>query len=250
MSKRKSPAGLESTLLSAIDHLDALTVEAHSQDEQPAFAPAHWVEAVEAVLQEAITIPVEYTRCALVMACCELGQLWAAWVNTPPEESSRAFAGWPPHEWFNQFDKIKKLVKSPATDRPEPVAELVRQKVAPAQIARIWGLVLPSGEADTKAILKEINEPGSVITDTFVPQYIRDRLRIAEQLQRDTADLLATLDAPRESEQPPEQLPCPESIEMLIEQKVPYKQIAAMHGVSMDEVKAIAEAMQASPAGA
>lgn len=250
MSKRKTPACLESTLLSAIANLEALTIEAHSQEEQPPFAPQPWIEAVEAVLQEAVTIPVEYTRCALVMACCELGQLWAAWVNTPPEESSRAFAGWPPHEWFNQFDKIKKLVKSPATDRPEPVAELVRQKVAPAQIARIWGLVLPSGEADTKAILKEINEPGSVITDTFVPQYIRDRLRIAEQLQRDTADLLATLDAPRESEQPPEQLPCPESIEMLIEQKVPYKQIAAMHGVSMDEVKAIAEAMQASPAGA
>ena len=250
MSKRKSPAGLESTLLSAIDHLDALTVEAHSQDEQPAFAPAHWVEAVEAVLQEAITIPVEYTRCALVMACCELGRIWANWVNTPIEDSPKAFGGWPPHEWFNQFDKIKKLVKSPATDRPEPVAELVKQKVAPAQIARIWGLMLPSGEADTASILKEIANPGSVITDSFVPQFVRDRLRIAEQLQRDTADLLATLDAPRDSGQPPAPQPCPESIELLIEQKVPFKQIAAMHGVSVDDVKMIADSMQASPAGA
>ena len=251
MSKRKSPAGLESTMLDAIARVDALTAQLLADGEQPAAAPVEWTEAVGLMLQEAVTVPDEYPRCALVIALCELGRLWCEWVNTPIEDAPKMFAGWPPHEWFGQFDVVKKLVKSPVAKRPEPVAELVRQKVAPAQIARIWGLVLENGEADLPSINREIAQPGSVITESFVPSFVRDRLRIAEQLQRDVAALLATLvTTPEERGEQPEFIPPHESIEQLIEQGVSYKQIAAMHGVPVDEVKARHEAMQSATAGA
>lgn len=122
--------------------------------------------------------------------------------------------------------------------RPEPVAELIRQKVGYEQIARFIygdgqkGPFLQDGRIRVDLILKEAEKPGSVIPEDWIhPDEIR---REAEELKALNGRLnaLQSRDEKRTED--------PATVEELLRQGAFPEQVARVKGVSLEEVRSIA----------
>lgn len=113
----------------------------------------------------------------------------------------------------------------PQAVRPlESVAELDRQKVTHAQIARIYGWTDARGNPDTRKVEEELAKPGTHVTADFVPPHQRRR-------EEEAARKESALRRLRESGRRKVEIltePCPEPLEDLVAQGVSLEQIARM----------------------
>lgn len=115
----------------------------------------------------------------------------------------------------------------------EPIKSLLAQKVGIAQIAKMYGWKRDDGSADIRKVEEEIANPGThydpvTYAEASMAKYWSD----IDAKWHERAKRVQTTVAAREVRE------APESIDELIEQQVPSKQIASMKRVTVEEVKA------------
>lgn len=122
----------------------------------------------------------------------------------------------------------------------EPVSELIRQKVSHQQIATIYGgdkgPFMVDGVLRVDLILSEAEKPGSVVPEGWThPDEEESKARQAENLRGKLA-VLQSRDSRSVDDQPEEA-----TIEQMIREGANVDQIAAVKGVSKEEVRDVAK---------
>lgn len=148
--------------------------------------------------------------------------------------------------WFAWNLVIRSLV--PAKKRiPPPMTSLVAEGVRYRQIAKIFGWYEADGiTPDERKVVEEINSPGKHFNpDTYVhPSDAKKEVDLQYQWEERRKARAAregrTVLGPAKQSTAKEWAPPPETIEQLLKQEVSIRQIAKMHRVEENEVRAIA----------
>lgn len=136
-------------------------------------------------------------------------------------------------ELWAAFNAIRDNLQPPEFKKPEPIEQLAQRENVPAwQIAKIYGW----GE-DVRKVQEELEKPGTHYDPkTWIhPSQVALDREIDQKWARRTP-----LDVPQTRVEPEAQQPAPiapESLETLIQQRVPVEQIARMKGISISVVE-------------
>lgn len=154
---------------------------------------------------------------------------WAEACDLSPEDAD-------PRGPISLWSAYREIIASLTEYRPrkaEPIETLVAQKVTDRQIAMIYGWKQPDGSPDTAKVLEEKAEPGKHYDPaTWVhPSEVKVKAELdarwAQRTDRVDARVVAKHTRPA----------APETIDELIQQRVPSKQIAKMKRVDIEEVR-------------
>lgn len=139
---------------------------------------------------------------------------------------------------WNLFDQSLTLLDHPPGEKkPESIEQLLREKVPYQQIAKIWGLVLPDGSGDVARLNEEIANPGTHIKSDWMSSDEQARRRDIDRRWQSRVEELDRAEAKQAAQTAGMGDDCPESLEDLIQQRVPIAQIARMKEMSEDEVR-------------
>lgn len=157
---------------------------------------------------------------------------WAQACDLTPEDadpkgSTALWAAW---------TEVLDALKQQRPRKPEDIATLVEQKVSDRQIALIYGWRDEAGEPDLAKVREEKAKPGTHYDPT---QWVHPaEVKIQAAIDQAWAERQQRIDDKVVSRHMP--MVAPESIEELIQQRVPSKQIAKMKRVDIEEVRAVA----------
>lgn len=147
---------------------------------------------------------------------------------------------------WSAYTSILDNLETPKFKAPEPIEQLVRRENVPSwQVAKLYGW-----GNDTAKVMEELEKPGTHYNASWVhPEQVKFDAEIeAKWSKRKPLDL-----PPAYADLPGEQVVkavAPESLETLIQQRVPVDQIAKMKGMSIEEVEQSASEMGIALAGA
>lgn len=154
---------------------------------------------------------------------------WAEECDLSPEDADPRG----PIKLWAAYREIAMALTEYRPRKAEPIETLITQKVSDRQIALIYGWKQPDGSPDTAKVLEEKAEPGKHYDPaTWVhPSEAKAKAELdARWAQR--SDRVDARVADKHTR--PE---APETIEELIQQRVPSKQIAKMKRVDVEEVR-------------
>jgi len=178
------------------------------------------VETVQAVFAEG-DIPGECRRLADHVAA--LDAPWQKW-RALCDENPLGAPAQPGEAFWRGVELLETCLSQtlePRVIRHASVAELIDQKVSPAQICRIWKLLKPDGTPDMQKFYEEKEKPG---THTAVNPYEARAAAEREALRRKVEVARQRLRERRAEKQAPP----PDSLEALVGQGVSAKQLAKM----------------------
>jgi len=162
-----------------------------------------------------------------VLAIDKFEDALAAWSTAVDVDPSSADPGGSQPLWTTW--EAARQTKPTRIVQPEPIKSLIEvQGVSDRQIAKQYGF------DDIRMVREEYEKPGTHYNPkTWQPGWHRKQLAsvLTEWESRSSRRRHANPNAPK-----PERI-APESLDQLIEQRVPSKQIAKMKGISVDEVK-------------
>jgi hypothetical protein len=167
----------------------------------------------------------------IVLAIDQFDDLLAEWAEgceLSPEDTD-------PHgsqKLWMAFDAIFEACEVPQRRKPESIKQLGIEKVSDGQIALIYGWKNRDGSPDVQKVREERDNPGTHYdAETWIhPADLRAQNEINE---------LWTKRAPRMvvNESTGGQREAPESLDELIQQRVPSKQIAMMKRIDVEQVR-------------
>lgn len=172
---------------------------------------------------------------------------WAQKVESSPmtTDPQGGTAVWGP------WNDVLRLLEPRRRRRPSPIRSLEAEKVSHRQIAKEYGWYLPDGTPDERKVIEEITEPGKHYDEAryIHPNDEAHDARIQQAWEQRCEGLGKESEFGRKSRGVESFKPTrewrkpPETIEQLLKQGVPLNQIARMHRVDLDEVKAEAAAI-------
>lgn len=154
---------------------------------------------------------------------------WATKCDLTPEDADPKGT----HDLWVAWRTIGESLAVVNHKKPEPIQQLVVEKVSDRQIALMYGWKTEAGEPDVEKVREEKKEPGKHLNlDTWVhPSEAKRKAEISEKWDKRT-DYLATKNVSSQVKKD-----APESLDDLIRQRVGSEQIARMKGVTLDEVR-------------
>lgn len=238
-------------ILSAVDRLRRAHDDWEADDEAPVVPTVELERVINATIRtcEAGDVPAECRD--LVQAVDAMGVEWRDYENGKRMRDQRPMpAFW---ESLRSVWRARAGTSRPKPRRPEPVRELVAQKVSYQQIAqRIYGwfnseldrfegpLLDDFGNPDIDLIHKESTSPGSVIPADWI--HPSESVRVRDQIAAAESALEAT---ERHEEARTED---PATIEELLRQGAFPQQVARAKNVSLEEVMEVAANCGITPA--
>lgn len=188
------------------------------------------VETLMALFAEG-DIPGECRRLADQVAAMDAP--WQKWRQQCDESPLNAPAQ-PGQQFWRCVELLETLLSEaiePKVTRHASVAELIEQKVSPAQICRIWKLLKPDGTPDMEKFYEEKEKPGR---HTAVNPYEAQAAAERDALRRKVEAARQRLRARRAKEQTPP----PDSLEALVGQGVSARQLARMFHQPVEWIQA------------
>lgn len=168
----------------------------------------------------------------IVLAIDQFDDLLADWAegcelspeDTDPHGSQKLWAA---------FDAIFEACEVPQRRKPESIKQLGIEKVSEGQIALIYGWKHSDGSPDVQKVREERDNPGTHYNaETWIhPADLRAQNEINELWEKRLPRMVANESAGGQRE-------APETLDELIQQRVPSKQIAMMKRIDIDEVRA------------
>lgn len=197
------------------------------------------VELFDELFTSASVSNVEDSAKAIVLALDDFEDQQNEWAEacqidpefTDPSGNREMWAAW---------DEVLEQLRIALTPlpQPEPIKTLKIEKVGDRQICDIYGWLDSHGNPELHKVREETEKPGTHY-DPATWVHPSAKRRMAETSRRWSKRNRATKEdyAPRAS------IEAPESLEDLIRQGVPSKQIAMMKRVAVEDVRAVAEAI-------
>jgi hypothetical protein len=188
------------------------------------------VESFESLFVMVDTMEIEQDGHAIALAVdsfMEAYDHWAEQSELSPEEMP---PGGSPEMWSAWREVVGATADKPVR-RLEPIKQLLLEKVSERQIALMYGWRQSDGSPDIEKVREEKEKPGTHYDPkTWVhPQDAADAADVAARWkQRQTRSDAEVAAQPQ---------PAPESLDDLIRQDVPSKQIARMLGIDVDAVR-------------
>lgn len=145
-----------------------------------------------------------------------------------------------PQLW-SALDAVRKAMQPLQLRSPEPVRQLIeREKVEAWQVAKIYGWKDATGQPDVRKVQEELEKPGTHYdAKTWVhPDQVRFDAEVAEKwATRIPATAITSMDDIEEQAAAASRQDAPESMDLLIQQRVPISQICLMKGVDVETVE-------------
>lgn len=179
----------------------------------------------------------------LAMRVDDFAQAWLTWTDQSQAGADVSPAGSP--ELWGCYEAIRAALVAPVFAKPEPIEQLARREMVPAwQIAKIYGW------ENLAWVQEELENPGTHYNpETWVHpgKIVMDKDIKAKWATRKPLNMpsLDVTDRPEASSKV-----APESLETLIQQRVPVEQIAKMKQISVSEVEQAAAMMGVVLSGA
>jgi len=195
------------------------------------------VEAFEGLFDLVDTVDIDITAHAIALEIDRFMatyERWAELSELSPEEASPSGSA---EVWAAWRDVVSSTAERPVKNI-ESIEQLDVEKVSDRQIAMIYGWRQSDGSPDIQKVREERKEPGKHFNrETWVhPQDAKDAAEVAArwaERQLRISDRDAMAEAPM----------APETLDELIMQDVPSKQIAMILKIDVSEVKARAAAL-------
>jgi hypothetical protein len=181
---------------------------------------------------------------SLVMFIDKLAIEWIAFTDQSRAGAMVDPAGSP--ALWSAYSAVRDNLELPKFKLPEPIEQLIRRENVPAwQVAKVYGW----GE-DVAKVQEELENPGTHYDPkTWVhPETVRLLREIDDNWAKRVPVDLPVVDLP--SSEPAAAKIAPESLETLIQQRVPVGQIAKMKGIAIEDVEQAASNMGIALAGA
>ncbi len=155
---------------------------------------------------------------------------WAEMCELAPEDADPRGS----RELWSAWDEVTSSLAAPTPKRLEPIAQLLKvEKVPERQVALMYGWTHADGSPDVGKVREEFANPGTHFdASTWVhPEQARQAKEIAT-LWRGRAERIGGRAAAGAGP-----ASAPESLDDLIRQDVPSKQIASMKQITVDQVR-------------
>lgn len=190
-------------------------------------------------------LDIEPSAYPLVLAIDYFDDTFSAWGEACSKAADRTDPSGSPEVWGAWTEVLRELTLR-TYPLPEPIGALVNAKppVSPKQIAKIYGWLDESGQADTQKVQEEMTAPGTHFDPkTWVHPSAK---RFAAEMERKWAERAKRIATVRQTgratsrPEPVAKREAPESIEELIRQGVNSEQISKMKKVTRAHVRAVA----------
>jgi hypothetical protein len=193
--------------------------------------------SLEALFAKVGTLDIATDAHAIVLAIDAFNDRYDEWAELSelsPEMSSPKGS---PEMWAAWGDVMRSLPERPAK-RLETIAQLDLEKVSDRQIALMYGWKQADGSPDVNKVREERAAPGTHYNaaEWVNPQYAKEDAEIAAKWS-ERAIRITSVESIAEAKM------APETLDDLIRQDVPSKQIAMMLKIDIEEVKARARAL-------
>lgn len=190
------------------------------------------IKAFHEIFEMAGTNEVEQSAKPIILAVDQFEDALATWAedcdispeDTDPRGTQSLWIAW---------GEIFEVLKTRQARKPEDIRTLVAEKVSDRQIAMIYGWKDESGEFDLQKVREEKANPGTHYNpETWVHP---SEVRMAEEVEAKWKDRQHRIDEKVAAKYVRKE--CPETIDELIVQRVPSKQIAMMKDVDIEVVR-------------
>jgi DNA-directed RNA polymerase specialized sigma24 family protein len=187
-------------------------------------------DSLEALFAKLDTLEVALDAQSIVLTVDEFSDRYVEWAEMSELSPEMASPKGSPEMWAAWGDVLRSLPERPQR-RLEPIAQLDIEKVSDRQIAMIYGWKLSDGSPDVNKVREERAKPGTHYNpeEWVDPQYAREDAETAARWTGRSIRVQSTTagEAPM----------APETLDDLIHQDVPSKQIARMLNITVDEVR-------------
>lgn len=187
--------------------------------------------SLEALFDKLETSDIATGAHPIVLAVDEFNDRYTEWAEMSELSPEMASPKGSPEMWAAWGDVLRSLPERPVR-RLESITQLDLEKVSDRQIAMIYGWRLVDGSADVNKVREERAEPGThyKASEWVDPQYAKDDAEVAAKWAvRSMRVQSVAMQA--------EAKMSPESLDDLIRQDVPSKQIARMLNIDVDTVR-------------
>ncbi len=173
----------------------------------------------------------------LALAVTALAKAWILYTDQAKAQADVSPSGSP--ELWSLYEQVRAACKPIAYRKPEPIEQLIkRDRVEAWQVAKMYGWKDEGGNDDVTRVQEELEKPGTHYDAATWkhPDQLRTDLELAGLwAKRVPAEMPAELDDVLNGKVPP--TVAPESLELLIQQRVPLEQIARMKQISVEDVE-------------
>lgn len=240
MSKKTAPALLtRSEVLAAVNATNAVIERWETSIDAPQViwrgSPVKAIseaitDSIDTLVDQTATLDVAPDAQAIVLEIDAFYDRYVEWAEMSELSPEMASPKGSPEMWAAWGDVLRSLAERPVR-RLEPIAQLDIEKVSDRQIAMIYGWRLSDGSPDVNKVREERANPGTHYkADEWVyPQYAKE--------DAETAAKWAGRSVRVQSATAGEAPMGPETLDDLIHQDVPSKQIARMLNIDVEAVR-------------
>lgn len=188
-------------------------------------------DSLEALFDKLDTTDIAVDAHPIVLAVDAFNDRYTEWAEMSELSPEMASPKGSPEMWAAWGDALRSLPERPVR-RLESIGQLDLEKVSDRQIAMIYGWRLVDGSADVNKVREERTEPGKHYKpeEWIDPQYAKDDAEVAAKwaVRSQRVQSVAMQSEAKMA---------PESLDDLISQDVPSKQIARMLNIDVDVVR-------------